>query len=102
MNYIYSFILGPLICGDGIDTNEGVILTASWTQTSQLQTWDLGTSKNFGTIDWDANLRTSNDPVFLYCGQFSKIDGSLILAGGSNANEAKLFDRNNLEKVWSL
>jgi hypothetical protein len=59
----------------------------------------LGTGKNFGTIDWDANLRTSNDPIFLYSGQFSKIDGSLILAGGSNANEAKLFDRNNLEKV---
>jgi hypothetical protein len=76
-----------------------VILTCSWTQTSQLQTWDLGTGKNFGTIDWDANLRTSNDPIFLYSGQFSKIDGSLILAGGSNANEAKLFDRNNLEKV---
>jgi hypothetical protein len=64
-----------------------------------LQTWDLGTGKNFGTIDWDANLKTSNDPIFLYSGQFSKIDGSLILAGGSNANEAKLFDRNNLEKV---
>ena len=59
----------------------------------------MGTGKNFGTIDWDANLRTSNDPIFLYSGQFSKIDGSLILAGGSNANEAKLFDRNNLEKV---
>ena len=64
-----------------------------------MQTYDLGTAKNFGTIDWDANLKTSNDPIFLYSGQFSKIDGSLILAGGSNANEAKLFDRNNLEKV---
>ena len=63
---------------------------------------DLGTGKNFGTIDWDANLRTSSDPIFLYCAQFSKIDGSLIIAGGSNANEAKLFDRNNFFVIFFL
>ena len=66
------FILGPLICGDGIDTDDKEILTASWTQEQQLQTWDLGTGKLFMTIDWNANLKTANDPVFLYAGQFSK------------------------------
>lgn len=35
----------------------------------------------------------------MYSGQFSKIDGSLILAGGSNSNEAKLFDRTDIEKA---
>jgi COMPASS component SWD3 len=95
-------VLGPLICGDGIDTDGKEILTASWTQEQQLQTWDLGTGKLFMTIDWNANIKTSNDPVFLYAGQFSKIDQTLILAGGSNSNEAKLFDRNNMDKVTTV
>ena len=59
----------------------------------------MGTGKLFMTIDWNATVKTSNDPVFLYSGQFSKIDQTLILAGGSNSNEAKLFDRNNMDKV---
>ena len=96
--------LGPLICGDGIDVYENLILTASWTQTNQLQTWDLredgdeARNKPVTTIDWDTSLKNSNEPIFLYSGQFSKVDGALILAGGSNANEAKLFDRDNFYK----
>lgn len=45
-------------------------------------------------VDWDS-LKTSVDPVFLYAGQFSKDDGSFFMAGGSNSNEVKLFDREN-------
>ncbi len=93
-------IYGPLICGDGIDIFEDVILTSSWTQSNQLQMWDLDSCKPITTIDWDNTMRYSNDPIFLYAGQFSKVDGSLILAGGSNSNEAKLFDRNNYEKAF--
>ena len=44
-------------------------------------------------------MKTSSEPVFLYAAQFSKIDGTLILAGGSNSNEAKLFDRTDIEKA---
>lgn len=96
--------LGPSICGDGIDVCDNIILTASWTQTNQLQTWDLreggdeSRNKPVTTIDWDTSLKNSNEPIFLYSGQFSKMDGALILAGGSNANEAKLFDRDNFYK----
>lgn len=96
--------LGPMICGDGIDVCDNIILTSSWTQTNQLQTWDLrgggeeNRNKPIHTIDWDSGLKNSNEPIFLYCGQFSKVDGALILAGGSNANEAKLFDRDNAYK----
>jgi len=93
-------IRGPLICGDGIDIHEDNVLTASWTQTNQLQIWDLRSSKLMTTVDWDGTIKTSNDPAFLYAGQFSKNDGSLILAGGSNSNEVKLFDRSNQEKAF--
>jgi hypothetical protein len=48
-----------------------------------------------GTVGWDTTLKTSFDPIFLYAGQFYKKDGTLILAGGSNTNEVKLFDREN-------
>mmetsp|Transcript_17312 Transcript_17312/g.2396 ORF Transcript_17312/g.2396 Transcript_17312/m.2396 type:complete len:98 (+) Transcript_17312:156-449(+) len=47
-------------------------------------------------IDWDQHVKhpTANgEPVFCYAGQFSKNDGTVILAGGSNTNEVKLFDR---------
>lgn len=78
-------IYGPLICGDGID-NVGIdILTASWKQTDQLQQWDARKGSLNETIDWDG-LKVSNDPCFLYAGQFSKKNNDMILAGGSNAN----------------
>jgi len=89
---------GPLICGDAIDIFEEVILTASWTQTNQLQMWELGTGKLITTVKWEDGYRPSADPTLLYSGQFSKNDGSLILAGGSNSYEARVFDRNNLDK----
>eukprot|EP01016_Furgasonia_blochmanni_P055182 TRINITY_DN9194_c0_g1_i11.p1 TRINITY_DN9194_c0_g1~~TRINITY_DN9194_c0_g1_i11.p1 ORF type:complete len:260 (-),score=39.48 TRINITY_DN9194_c0_g1_i11:61-840(-) len=92
-------IYGPMICGDGIDICDDVIVTASWTQTNQLQTWDLGTTKNISTFDWEkAGPQTTTEPIFLYSSQFSKVNGSVILAGGSNSNEAKLFDRDNLDR----
>mmetsp|Transcript_4612 Transcript_4612/g.3819 ORF Transcript_4612/g.3819 Transcript_4612/m.3819 type:complete len:101 (+) Transcript_4612:457-759(+) len=47
---------------------------------------------------WDDGPKTSVDPTMLYAGQFSKNDGSLVLAGGSNANEARLFDRESLDR----
>lgn len=94
---------GPMICGDGIDICDNLILTASWTQTNQLQTWDLRggdekRNKALQTIEWDNAMKNSNEPVFLYAGQFSKVDGALVLAGGSNSNEAKVFDRDNFYK----
>ncbi|EGR27317.1 WD repeat protein [Ichthyophthirius multifiliis] len=93
-------IYGPLICGDGIDLNGNYILTSSWTETNQLQIWDRRTYKLVSDIDWDVTLK-SNAPVFLYAGQFSKDEGgTFILAGGSNTNEVKLFDRDNQNKAF--
>ncbi|KAL4463228.1 hypothetical protein ABPG74_007229 [Tetrahymena malaccensis] len=93
-------IYGPLICGDGIDLYGQYILTSSWTNSNQLQIWDRRNYKLVSDIDWDGTLKTTFDPVFLYSGQFSKADGTLILAGGSNTNEVKLFDRENQNKAF--
>ena len=89
---------GPLICGDGIDIFEDEILTASWKDKDQLQNWDLGTGKLISTIKWDDGYKPSPEQTFLYSGMFSKMDGSLILAGGSGSNEARVFDRQMIDK----
>ena len=36
----------------------------------------------------------------MYAGQFSKKNNDIILAGGSGANEVKLFDRSNNNKAF--
>ena len=56
-------IYGPVICGDGIDTYEDNILTASYASSNQLQTWKM-TYFN-ATIDWDP-MKTTNEPCLLY------------------------------------
>lgn len=42
----------------------------------------------------------SSTPCLLYAGQFSKKNNDIILAGGSNANEVKLFDKSNNNKPF--
>lgn len=37
----------------------------------------------------------------MYCCQFSKHEGSLILTGGSNVNEARLFDTQLNNKAFA-
>jgi len=91
-------LYGPSICGESVDIFEEVILTGSFETSNQLQMWDLGTCKPISTVNWDDGPRTTTDPVQIYASQFSKVDGSLILAGGSFSNEVKLFDRNNLDR----
>jgi COMPASS component SWD3 len=90
---------GPLICADGIDIFEEVVLTGSWRESDQVQMWDLGTGKLISTVKWEGGIKVSNDPCFVYANQFSKVDGSLILAGGSNSNEVRIFDRNKLDSL---
>jgi WD40 repeat protein len=93
-----SAILGPHISGDALDiSSDGkTLLTGSWRIERQLQLWDLRTERLLETLPWrhaTAGM-TFRQPCMLYTAQFSKHDGSsLIVAGGSGSNEAKLFDR---------
>jgi WD40 repeat protein len=45
-------------------------------------------------ISWDEGL-PSEKPCLVYGAQFQKTTGDLIVAGGSGANEVKVFDGGN-------
>lgn len=87
-------IFGPHICGDAIDISQDgeTILTGSWRVDKQLQLWDFRSEKLVDVLPWRAG-GTLAQPCMVYAAQFSKHDGSsLVAAGGSGANEAKIFD----------
>merc|ERR1712007_331665 len=90
-------IFGPHVCGDAVDVAQDgdTILTGSWRVDRQVQLWDFRTERLLETIPWRTGVSLSQ-PCMVYAAQFSKSDGSsMIAAGGSGANEAKLFDRRN-------
>merc|ERR1712048_202058 len=67
----------------------------SWRVDKQLQLWDFRSERLLETVPWRTGVSLSQ-PCMVYAAQFSKNDGSsMIAAGGSGANEAKLFDRRN-------
>lgn len=87
-------IHGPHICGDALDVVGNEIVTGSWKPDGQLEVWDLGTGDKIRDVSWGGSGST---PCMLYSAQFSKGEspGRFIVAGGSIANEAKVFDRTN-------
>ena len=89
-------IYGPNVCGDALDIHDGYILTGSWRAEKQLQLWDFGTCEFIEDIAWSENPAAPQCQV--YCAQFQKTTGDLIIAGGSGSNEVKVFDGNTLFK----
>jgi WD40 repeat protein len=90
-------LYGPHICGDALDLKRGQILTGSWRASEQLQTWDFGSGELISDIPWTTGqsefTALAQEPCLLYAAQFSKdAVGRFIVAGGSGANEAKVFD----------
>lgn len=85
-------IYGPHICGDSLDIVGNEIVTGSWRAENQLEVWDFTTGEKISEIPWQTT-KASGPACMLYAAQFSKEgQGKYILAGGSNANEAKVFD----------
>lgn len=83
------------LCGDAVDFSaDGCeILTGSWRTENALQIWDFGTGNIVHDIDW--KTASSQTPCMLFAAQFSKDPtSSMILAGGSQENEAKFYFRN--------
>jgi len=97
-----SSIFGPHLCGDGLDLHldpagRTTLLTGSWRPETPLELWDLETGSLIEKVEWKESLLASQ-PCLLYAAQFSKFGGSgdagrFIVAGGSGANEARVFDR---------
>jgi COMPASS component SWD3 len=90
-------IYGPHICGDALDLVKGEILTGSWRPEDQLEIWDFGTGERITSIPFSTQFSAhGSQSCMLYAAQFSKeSQGNFILAGGSGANEARVFDHAN-------
>ncbi|EOD31169.1 hypothetical protein EMIHUDRAFT_99388 [Emiliania huxleyi CCMP1516] len=85
-------IYGPHVCGDALDMRGHTILSGSWRPEQQLQLWDARTGGLLATLPWPAHGRT-REPCQVYAAQFSRHDGGArIIAGGSGANEVRVFD----------
>merc|ERR1712113_595201 len=90
-------ILGPHVCADSVDiSSDGAhVLTGSWAKTDQLRIWNFGDGQLVDAFQW-----TSGGPkpqiCKVYAAQFSKHDrGSMVLAGGSGVEDAKVFNWKN-------
>ncbi|CAF1117452.1 unnamed protein product [Rotaria sordida] len=72
-------IIGPHICGEGIDARGNEILTASWTRSNSLQIWDFRTMGLLKTL----NIPNAADEKgeFMYSAQLC--DNRTVLAVGS-------------------
>jgi WD40 repeat protein len=86
------------LCGDSVDfsANGEQVLTGSWRTANALQIWDFGTCETVENIVWKAPeaTNTSAATCMLFSAQFSKdAASSMIVAGGSQENEAKFFAR---------
>jgi WD40 repeat protein len=68
-----------------------------------LKLWDFGSGKLIDTVPWSTGLHTTSEPCLLYAAQFSKNNNAqYIAAGGSGANEVKVFQRDNLKVIYYL
>jgi len=87
---------GPHLCGDALDISmDGSrILTGSWRPEDQVQVWDFSTGKLVETVPWASSIIQNREPCMVYAAQFSK-SMPLVAAGGSGANEARVFDSDN-------
>ncbi|KAI8617166.1 WD40-repeat-containing domain protein [Chytriomyces sp. MP71] len=92
-------IYGPHICGtDALDFNgPGTeILTASFSKTDQLQTWDYSSGQLIETIPWSIMEGEKRDSL-LYSASFGRCGKSggaqYVVAGGCGPNnEVKMFN----------
>jgi hypothetical protein len=87
-------IFGANVCGDAVDVRRGVVLTGACRPKDPLELWDLGTAKKIRSVEWQLSKVGKGLPCSLYAAKFSgDAAGRFIAAGGSGANEARLFER---------
>merc|ERR1712194_258728 len=87
-------INGPHVCADAIDISKDgkTVLTGSWHKENQLRVWNFGDCKIIDSFQWQTE-EAKPKVCKVYAAQFSKHDGSsMVLAGGSGVEDAKIFD----------
>lgn len=94
----FGSIYGPAVSGDALDIKGHQILTGSWRNKDQLELWDFASRKKISNIEWETGYNIDN--AYVYSCQFSKANDDTILAGCSNLNEVKVFDRKRDNKSF--
>lgn len=89
----FGSIYGPAVSGDALDIRGNQILTGSWRNKDQLELWDYASRKKISTIEWEAGQNIES--AYIYSCEFSKANNDTIVAGCSNLNQVKVFDRKN-------
>lgn len=84
---------GPNICGDSLDVYDNFLLTGAWRQKSPLELWDIRNGKCIKTGNWNIH-ENSTDFCQIYAAKFIKNEKHLIVAGGSDSQNFKIFDKN--------
>lgn len=83
------------------DIYGDVVLSGSWRPEKALQTWDYGSGRLIESFEWKPAM--GEEPCLLYAAQFSKGNGAeFIAAGGSGANEAKIFHRHTKQVLGEV
>eukprot|EP00397_Hematodinium_sp_SG-2012_P039480 GEMP01043108.1.p1 GENE.GEMP01043108.1~~GEMP01043108.1.p1 ORF type:complete len:340 (+),score=59.31 GEMP01043108.1:121-1140(+) len=103
--YSIRSIFGVYICGDSVDVSSDgrQMLTGSWRVEDSLQLWDVSTGKLIENIPWRPPGHFSGSQSMLFSTMFSKdANNSLIAAGGTQENEAKVFNRKTGEVVAAV
>jgi len=78
---------GPKICGDGLDMQGDILLSASFATENALQMWDLGSGNLIKSIKYK---ETEKSAEYLYSCRF--VDSSRVVAGGSGSRDAKVIN----------
>jgi len=104
VNQPIGSMYGPHVCGDSIDARGMEVLTGSWRPSKQLQLWDRRRCEAPVDVPWRPALMEGHglDACNLYAAQFSKPSASgpqLLVAGGSGANELKVFERASMTPI---
>ena len=92
-------IMGPHICGDGLDIYANTIAAASYRSEDPLQLFDLRCLEELTSITWQSDASQGPNETYLQGVSFAKPHGELLLAAGSGKNELRLFDVKNIDDV---
>jgi len=99
MGHSVRSIWNCYLCGDSVDfsADGNQVLTGSWRTENALQIWDFATCDPIETIQWspaEGAAANTSQTCMLFSAQFSKDPtSSMIMAGGSQENEAKFYVR---------
>ncbi|MEE6477241.1 hypothetical protein FKM82_011427 [Ascaphus truei] len=90
-------IIGPHVCGPGIDIEDNRVLTGSWVARKSLQLWDLRSSQLLQDVPFPA---TAIQGEFLYAARFCS--GNVVVAGGSGTCRASAVDLQTQEVIGEV